>query len=300
MKKIKYLACLLAALIALSGVTALADAAVDDFWAYAYEVDRTVYVNASDGLGLFMRYGPGTEYGKVNANTVPMYAALHVTKECGDQQGRKWGFCEYTFPGQSWQDAGWVCLVETTAKNPAPAQAAQEKAVDKVLYVNAKDGLGLFMRTGPDTSCTKVNADTIPMYTPLHITRECTDGNGRSWGYCSYQFPGKGSADSGWVCLVETTSSNLAPAQAEVQQPEQAEPLPAETDDAAAAELIETVESDPARTADDSGGDSQPVTVVVPAQDNSVTVLALGILIGVVALTAVLLLVRMAGKKRQD
>ena len=88
MKLRKLLLCLaLAVLTCASAVTALADAAVEEFWNYAYAVDKTIYVNASDGLGLFMRYGPGTEYGKVNSRTIPNGTAVRVTQECTDSRG---------------------------------------------------------------------------------------------------------------------------------------------------------------------------------------------------------------------
>ena len=126
----KRLLCLVFALAVCSTVTALADAAVEDFWNYAYGVDRTIYVNASDGLGLYMRNGPDTSYSKVNARTIPNGTAVHITRECTAENGWKWGWCSYQFPGRSEADSGWACLVETTTQPPtaapAPAPAPQE------------------------------------------------------------------------------------------------------------------------------------------------------------------------------
>lgn len=107
----------------LQGIPAQADAVVEDWWLYSYSVDRFVYVNPADQLGLFMRFGPGTEYAKVNSQTIPMYTRIHVTQECTGKNGWKWGYCSYQFPGRDSADSGWVCLVETTTKNPAPAAA---------------------------------------------------------------------------------------------------------------------------------------------------------------------------------
>lgn len=116
--------CLLLAVGFTVGPPALADAAVEDWWTYSYDVDRDLYVNPADNLGLFMRYGPGTEYEKVNSQTIPMYTKIHITQECTAENGWKWGYCEYQFPGKEYPDSGWVCLVETTTYNPAPAPTA--------------------------------------------------------------------------------------------------------------------------------------------------------------------------------
>ena len=117
------LLCLFLMASAIIGPPALADAAVEDWWTYSYPVDRYVYVNPADNLGLFMRYGPGTEYSKVNSRTIPMYEKIHVTQECTAENGWKWGYCDYQFPGDDGVSYGWVCLVETTSYDPAPKTA---------------------------------------------------------------------------------------------------------------------------------------------------------------------------------
>lgn len=73
------------------------------------------------------------------------------------------------------------------------------------IYVNAKDGLGLNLRTGPGTEYSKVRSQPIPMYTKLHITQTQDSAAGLPWGYTSYE------GDSGWVCLVETTTYDPTP-----------------------------------------------------------------------------------------
>ena len=126
----KLLVCLVLSLSVCSAVFALADAAVEEFWNYAYSVDKTIYVNASDGQGLFMRYGPGTEYDKVNSQTIPNGTAVHITRECAAENGWKWGWCDYTFPGNSYTDSGWICLLETTTQAPAAAEPTQQADPD--------------------------------------------------------------------------------------------------------------------------------------------------------------------------
>ena len=112
--------CLLLAVVSVLGPPALADAVIEDWWDYSYDVDRYVYVNASDNLGLFMREGPGTEYAKVNQQTIPMYTRIHISREYTAKNGWKWGYSSYKFPGETYVDAGWVCLVETATYDPAP------------------------------------------------------------------------------------------------------------------------------------------------------------------------------------
>lgn len=73
------------------------------------------------------------------------------------------------------------------------------------IYVNAKDGLGLNLRTGPGTEYSKVRSQPIPMYTKLHITQTQDSAAGLPWGYTSYE------GDAGWVCLVETTTYDPTP-----------------------------------------------------------------------------------------
>ena len=298
----KLLVCLVLALSVCSAVFALADAAVEEFWSYAYSVDKTIYVNASDGLGLYMRYGPGTEYAKVNSRTIPNGTAVHITQECTAENGWKWGWCDYTFPGQSYADSGWICLVETTTKAPAsPAQsgtqtsASQVRSVDRVLYIQTSDGLGLYMRTGPGTEYSKVNSRTIPNGTAIHITQECTAANGWNWGWCSYQFPGRNTADSGWCCLVETTTQ--APTAAVPVQPAEPAPVPAAEEPQPAEvqpaeEEIQTAEVQPvedeaaAETAEEL--EAVPAAAqAAPATYSSMSLVIIGIVVGVVAAAAV-------------
>ncbi|MBQ1351372.1 MAG: hypothetical protein IIY71_01465 [Oscillospiraceae bacterium] len=112
--------CLFLAVVSVLGRPALADAVIEEWWDYSYDVDRYVYVNASDNLGLFMREGPGTEYAKVNQQTIPMYTRIHISREYTAKNGWKWGYSSYKFPGETYADAGWVCLVETTTYDPTP------------------------------------------------------------------------------------------------------------------------------------------------------------------------------------
>lgn len=309
----KWLVCLLLAAVACSSVSALADAAVEEYWNYAYSVDRTVYPSTSDGLGLFMRNGPGTEYSKVNSRTIPNGTAVHITQECTAANGWKWGYCSYTFPGNGYADSGWICLVETTTKAPASSQPAQSSAsaapavrtVDRVLYIDTSDGLGLFMRTGPGTSYSKVNGRTIPNGTAIHITQECTAANGWNWGWTSYQFPGRSGADSGWCCLVETTTQaptapapvqEPAPAPAPVQEPVPApvpEPAPAvQEDPVPAEEPVQDVATTDAPGTEPAQAEAQQTEapVAAPAAYNSMLLVIIGILVGILAVTSVLLI----------
>ena len=327
MKPGKLLLSLLLILSLCAGVFALADAAVEEFWDYTYDVDKTIYVNASDGLGLYMRYGPGTEYGKVNSQTIPNGTAVRIIQECTAANGWKWGYGSYTFPGETYADSGWICLVETTSKapasRPAPAQATPERAVDRVLYIAASDGLGLYMRTGPGTDYSKVNSRTIPNGTALHITKEVTAANGWTWGWCSYQFPGQSGTSSGWCCLVETTTAPPTAAQPHqtgpvqqttpVQQPDpaqqaapvqQAEPAsqteaaqktePAVTAQEPAEETapsVEPAETEPAETEARDESQTQESKTRAPAAYSSMALVVIGIVVGIVAAAAVLLIV---------
>ena len=304
MKLRKLLLCLVLVLAACGAVNALADAAVEDFWNYAYSVDRSVYINTSDGLGLFMRYGPGTEYSKVNSRTIPNGTTIHISQECTAANGWKWGYCSYTFPGQGYASSGWICLVETSSSAPAAAPAStgtasaasQARAVDRILYIKTSDGLGLYMRTGPGTEYGKVNSRTIPNGTTIHISQECTAANGWKWGYCSYTFPGQSYADSGWICLVETTTQapgaqQAAPAQQTAPPQEQTEPVREEAvqEDPAAEEPAETTAETPAETETAQTPAQQTgETLTAPAIYNSMLLVIIGILIGVIAAAAVL------------
>ena len=309
----KRLLCLLFALAVCSTVTALADAAVEEYWNYAYSVDRTIYVNASDGLGLFMRAGPGTDYSKVNDHTIPNGAAVRITQECTAENGWKWGWCSYQFPGESYENTGWICLVETTSRDPAAAAPApsadtEARSVDRILYINTADGLGLFMRTGPGTDYSKVDSHTIPNGTALHITREITATNGWTWGWCSYQFPGKSAADSGWTCLVETTAQAPTAARPSAQEPAPVQdpaPVPQETqpEDPAPSMLEEespSQDTDPVREAETTEAapadeQSAPAQTEAEAENagvySSMSLAIIGVVIGVAAAAAILLIV---------
>ena len=303
MKAGKLILCLVLVLTLCAGTFALADAAVEEFWNYAYTVDKTIYVNASDGLGLFMRYGPGTEYGKVNSRTIPNGTAVHISRECTAENGWKWGYCNYTFPGNSYEDSGWICLVETTMKapaaKPAPAPATAERVVDRVLYIAASDGLGLYMRTGPGTDYSKVNSRTIPNGTALHITREVTAANGWTWGWCSYQFPGSSAPASGWCCLVETTTQapsapvqQAAPVQQPVEPVQDSEPAVTEQAPPEEAPAEEPEETAPEETVEpQSEPQEQESQTRAPAAYSSMALVLIGIIVGIVAAAAVLLIV---------
>ena len=303
MKAGKLILCLVLVLTLCAGTFALADAAVEEFWNYAYTVDKTIYVNASDGLGLFMRYGPGTEYGKVNSRTIPNGTAVHISRECTAENGWKWGYCNYTFPGNSYEDSGWICLVETTMKapaaTPAPAPATAERVVDRVLYIAASDGLGLYMRTGPGTDYSKVNSRTIPNGTALHITREVTASNGWTWGWCSYQFPGSSAPASGWCCLGETTTQapsapvqQAAPVQQPVEPVQDSEPAVTEQAPPEEAPAVEPKGSAPEETVEpQSEPQQQESQTRAPAAYSSMALVLIGIIVGIVAAAAVLLIV---------
>jgi|GEM_PF-2521129 len=297
MKLNKLVLCLALAVLACgSAVTALADAAVEEYWNYAYAVDRTVYPDTSDGLGLYMRYGPGTSYGKVNSRTIPNGTPVHITRECTAENGWKWGYGSYTFPGNSYTDTGWICLVETTSSAPAQSQpsgsaATQPRAVDRVLYIQTRDGLGLYMRTGPGTEYSKVNSRTVPNGTAIHITQEVTAANGWNWGWCSYQFPGRNSADSGWCCLVETTTA--APT---AQTPVQQEEPPAQTEPAQEIPAAEPAPGEEPASAQEEPTEEPAEPEVQPEEPapapagtySSMALVIIGVVVGVAAAAAVL------------
>jgi hypothetical protein len=157
------------------------------------QADYDIYVNAKDNLGLNLRTGAGTEYAKVLPDPIPMYTKLHITQTDTSSTGAKWGYTTYN--GSS----GWVCLVETTTYDPRGTQTTAQTA-NYDIYVNAKDNLGLNLRTGAGTEYAKVLPDPIPMYTKLHISQTDTSSTGAKWGYTTYD------GSSGWVCLVETTT----------------------------------------------------------------------------------------------
>ena len=157
-----------------------------------------IYVNAKDGIGLNLRTGPGTEYSKVRSQPIPMYTRLSISQTQDSAAGLPWGYTYYQ------GDSGWVCLVETTTYDPTPQQSTYT-AANYDIYVNAKDGLGLNLRSGPGTDYSKLRSNPIPMYTKLHIIQTTYSEAGLLWGYTSYE------GVSGWVCLVETTTYDPTP-----------------------------------------------------------------------------------------
>ena len=66
-----------------------------------------------------------------------------------------------------------LCLVMLTSLLTLTASASYD------IYVNAKDGIGLNLRTGPGTEYEKVRSQPIPMYTRLSIsqTQDSAAGN---------------------------------------------------------------------------------------------------------------------------
>ena len=166
-----------------------------------------------------------------------------------------------------------LCLVLLTGLLAIPAGASY------TIYVNAKDGVGLNLRSGPGTEYSKLRSNPIPMYTALTISQTETSAAGNSWGYTSYE------GTSGWVCLVETTTYDPTPQQAApaVAQPETS---PAQEDAAPAVpdQAAPTVE--PAPTAGEDG--------------SALTTMALGIIIGLLAAILILLVVLSTRKKKNN
>ena len=154
-----------------------------------------VYVYAADGQGLNLRAGPGTNYDKVLATPIPMYTRLHIDQTDVSDYGNLWGHTSYD--GTS----GWIYLLETTPYNASPTRYDAGYYV----YVNAVDGLGLNMRSGPGTNYGKVLSSPIPMYTRLYIDQADVSAYGNPWGHTSY------GGISGWVYLPDTTTYDPAP-----------------------------------------------------------------------------------------
>lgn len=95
----------MALMVLLGNVTSvLADAITYDVKDAGYYV----YVATPDG-GLNMRYGPGTEYGKVTENRIPDGVRLYIGSVSGN-----WGYTSYN------GNEGWVALRQTTKTPPAP------------------------------------------------------------------------------------------------------------------------------------------------------------------------------------
>lgn len=174
-----------------------------------------ISVQAKDGLGLNLRSGPGTEYPAVRSSLIPMNTRLRISQTDTSSTGALWGYT--TYDGTS----GWVCLVETQVVTSSGSVTSANYSV----YVNAKDGQGLNMRTQAGTEYPVLRSSLIPMYTRLYITKTTTSSTGALWGYTTYE------GVSGWVCLVETTTYDPRPAQEPTASSPAAQPAdePAET-----------------------------------------------------------------------
>ena len=270
-----------ALLLVMAIVPALADAAVDEFWEYAYQVDYDCYVASPDGIGLNFRHGAGSEYGKVFDSPIPMDTKLHISQETVSSKGSKWGYTTYN------GEYGWVYLAETTTTKPASAADdfwSRAYEVDYTAYVNSPDGIGVNFRSGPDSSYGKVLDDPIPMKTALHIEQETTSVKNSKWGYTAY------NGQHGWVYLAELTTEKPAgaPAQTPAAEPastepaEPADPAPtAEPDDVAPVHPIPVADEQPAH---------QP--------DTPLTLAIIAIVILVIAVTALLLLLLRKNKTK--
>lgn len=228
-------------------------------WAAPAAANYDISVQAKDGLGLNIRSGPGTEYPTLRSSPIPMYTQLHIAQTDTSAAGEPWGYTAYD--GVS----GWVCLVETQRVASSPAVTAANYDI----YVNAKDGLGLNIRTQAGTEYPTLRSSPIPMYTRLHITQTTTSSTGALWGYTTYD------GISGWVCLVETTTYDPRPAQ------EAAEPSPA---------------SQPESTPAQDTVQDQPQAEETPAASQTSAVL-IGVVIGLLA-AILLVLVALLLRKR--
>lgn len=260
-------------LLAAAIVPALADAAVDDFWEYAYRVDYDCYVASPDGIGLNFRYGAGSEYDKIFESPIPMDTKLHISQETVSSKGAKWGYTEYN------GEYGWVYLAETTTTKPAGAADdfwARAYEVDYTAYVASPDGIGVNLRSGPDSSYGKVLDDPIPMQTALKIEQETTSVKKSKWGYTSY------NGQHGWVYLAELTTEK--PAAAPQAKPDQA---PAATEPASVDQAATETPVAPAPTVPEEKP-QQP--------DTPLTLAIIAIIVLAVAVTALLILLMRKNK----
>ncbi len=73
----------------------------------AWDVNYTVEVSAPDG-GVNFRWGPGTEYGKIQESMIPNGTLLPIFKEATAQNGNNWGLTDYN--GSS----GWIALTQVS------------------------------------------------------------------------------------------------------------------------------------------------------------------------------------------
>ena len=139
MKKLVCLALCAAVLHgAVQPLTVRADAAVEGFWATAYEVDYYVEVNAPDG-GVNLRYGAGADYDKVITNMIPNGTKLHIEMEARADNGKMWGQTQYN------GDYGWVFLGQTKRVNAPQTTAAETQAQQSY-------GIGRVVETEPETA----------------------------------------------------------------------------------------------------------------------------------------------------
>ena len=161
-----------------------------------YYGNTDVYVNAGD---VFLREGPGTEYGKVQSKAIPRNTHLSITASATSIHGNTWGYTSYN--GSS----GWVCLDDMTTNAPSASTSPSDvNTVDYYVYVFSSDG-SLNIRSGPGTNYGKARSTPIPQYTRLHITATATSVYGNPWGYTYYDGVG------GWVYLPDTTLYDPSP-----------------------------------------------------------------------------------------
>ncbi len=172
----------------------------DEGWVYLAntteykDADYDIFITGASGANV--RDGPGPEFEVLD--TCEPGEELHIYGEA-EHDGNLWGEIRFaknpkTLSGYS-SYPGWIYLANTS----------KVKDVDYSVYVNARDGDGLNIRSGPSTSFDRLMDHTIPMYTKLHIKKEVLNANGRKWGYTSYW---DGSSVDGWVSLAETSSSD--------------------------------------------------------------------------------------------
>ena len=159
--------------------------------------DYDIVVSAPDG-GVNLRYGPGTEYGKILPDMIPNGVVLHVMQEAEAGNGNLWGNVNYS------GYYGWVALTQCTVitntgssepSSPAPAYKTANH-VDYTIQVSAPDG-GVNLRKGAGTEYEKLIDHMIPNGVLLHVFFEDVAANGNSWGFVKY--------DSvwGWVALTQ-------------------------------------------------------------------------------------------------
>ena len=213
-----------ALLTVLMPVQVYGDAAVEDFWNTAYSVDYDVTVAAPDG-GVNIRYGPGTDYEKVQSGMIPNGTVLHIETVAKADNGKDWGQTQY---GGNW---GWVFLGQTKKVNASqPANnntVAPSKPVpaDYNVEVSAPDG-GVNIRSGPGASYEKLQGKLIPNGTVLHISETAKADNGKDWGYTTY------NGLKGWIFLGQTKTTSAAPAASQTQPAQE----PAAADEPASVE----------------------------------------------------------------